>query len=133
MFRSIREKGSAMVEMALVFPIAAAFLFGIVQYSLVLLTYNTMAFGARAGARYAIVNGSTVTSPATTATIKSAVLASMPAVPANTVTVASSWSPNNQPGSTVTVKVTVAVTPIITLVMKNQLTFSSTSTMTILQ
>ncbi|HEX4227530.1 MAG TPA: TadE/TadG family type IV pilus assembly protein [Bryobacteraceae bacterium] len=127
------QRGNAIVETGLVFPIVFAFLFGVVQYSLVLFTYNTTTFGARAGARYAIVNGSTSSSPATAATVQNAVLASMPSVPTNSITVTTTWSPNNKPGSTVTVKVAVTVTPIIKYVMKNSLTFSSTSKMTILQ
>jgi Flp pilus assembly protein TadG len=131
--RRSSQTGNAIVETGLVFPIVFAFLFGVVQYSLVLLTYNTTTFGARAGARYAIVNGSTSSSPATTATVKSAVLASMPGVPTNSITVTTTWNPNNQPGSTVTVNVSVTVTPIIKYVMKDSLTFSNTSQMTILQ
>lgn len=127
------EKGSAIVETALVFPIAFMLLFGVMQCSLVILTYNTTTFGSRAGARYAIVNGSTSASPATAATVKSAVLASMPAVPTSSITVATTWSPNNQPGSIVTVKVTVTVTPMIPFVTTHLVTFSSTSQMTILQ
>ena len=128
------EKGNALVEMALVFPVAFMLLFGIVQYSLILLTYDAMSFGARAGARYAIVNGSTSSSPATAATVRSAVLANMPSVPASSISsISTTWSPNNQPGGTVTVTVSVTITPIIPFVMRNSLSFSSTSKMTILQ
>jgi Flp pilus assembly protein TadG len=131
--RRSSQRGNAIVETGLVFPIVFAFLFGVVQYSLVLFTYNTTTFGARAGARYAIVNGSTSSSPATTATVKTAVLASMPSVPTNSITVTTTWNPDNKPGSTVKVKVAVTITPLITMVMNQPLSISSTSQMTILQ
>jgi Flp pilus assembly protein TadG len=131
--RRSSQRGSAIVETGLVFPIVFAFLFGVIQYSLIVFTYNTTTFGARAGARYAIVNGSTSSSPATTTTVKNAVLASMPSVPTNSITVTTTWSPNNQPGSTVNVKVAVTIMPLIRMVMKQPLAISSTSQMTILQ
>lgn len=131
--RRAAQRGNAIVETGLVFPVVFAFLFGVIQYSLILLTYNTTTFGARAGARYAIVNGSTSSSPATTTTVQNAVLASMPSVPTNSITVTTTWTPNNQPGSAVKVKVAVTITPLITLVMKHSLSISSTSQMTILQ
>ncbi len=64
-----RDQGQDLVEYALVFPILAALLFGIVEMVLVFYAYNTIAEAARDGARYAVVHPL-----ATTAEIRNAAI-----------------------------------------------------------
>jgi Flp pilus assembly protein TadG len=52
------DEGSNVVKMAVVSPVLFAMLFGIVEISLALYTYNYVSDAAREGTRYAIVRGS---------------------------------------------------------------------------
>jgi Flp pilus assembly protein TadG len=65
------EEGATAVEFALSSVVMLAVIFGIVQLSLALYTYNYISDAAREGARYAIVRGSTscLTVGKTTSTI----------------------------------------------------------------
>jgi Flp pilus assembly protein TadG len=65
--RSLRdERGQAMVELALIVPVLALLLFGIVQFGIVFHHYITVTDAARAGARKAVVSRRDA-SPAATA------------------------------------------------------------------
>jgi Flp pilus assembly protein TadG len=56
--RSVRKRsGATVVEFAAVAIIFCFFLFGILEYSLFLYTYDVMQNAAREGTRYAVVNG----------------------------------------------------------------------------
>ena len=49
-----RDNGQNIVEFAITFPLLALLLFGIIEFSLVVLAYDTIANAAREGARTAI-------------------------------------------------------------------------------
>jgi Flp pilus assembly protein TadG len=55
--RSDQRRGTTAVEMAAVCLIFFLFMFGILEYSLILYTYDVMQNAAREGARYAVVDG----------------------------------------------------------------------------
>jgi Flp pilus assembly protein TadG len=55
--RLLEDRGSALVEMAISFPILAMMLFAIIQFSIALYTYDFLSDAAREGARWAIVRG----------------------------------------------------------------------------
>ncbi len=59
-----RQRGSAVVEMAIIAPIAFLLLIGIIEYSILFFTTLTMQYAVREGARYAIT-GRTDKDPAT--------------------------------------------------------------------
>src|ERR1700728_758515 len=107
MKRKRSERGSALVEVALILPIVVLFVFGLVQFSTLTFNLNNVAYGATEGARYAVVHGSSSLAPCTAATVQSIVFASMPGVPGSVVTVTTTWNPNNSPGSVVTVSVSI--------------------------
>jgi Flp pilus assembly protein TadG len=50
------ERGQALVEAALTFPLLFLLFFGIIEFSLVVLSYNTISNAAREGARYGIIH-----------------------------------------------------------------------------
>jgi Flp pilus assembly protein TadG len=52
-----REKGSSVVEFAVVLPILLAFLFGILEFGRVMMVCHTLNNAARAGARIAVLPG----------------------------------------------------------------------------
>ena len=53
------ERGQALVEAALTFPLLFLLFFGIIEFSLVIFSYNTISNAAREGARAGIISGST--------------------------------------------------------------------------
>jgi Flp pilus assembly protein TadG len=54
-----RERGSAIVETAIVLVVALMLVFGIIDFGRLMYTYHTIASMARQGARWAIVRGAT--------------------------------------------------------------------------
>jgi hypothetical protein len=54
--RADRQRGAAMVEMAIVVTVFLALVFGIIEFALVIFHWSKMVESTRAGARYAIVN-----------------------------------------------------------------------------
>ena len=83
---------------------------GIMELGVVGLASSSISFAAERAARYAAVRGSGSGHPATVADIRATALAY--AVPLNSaaVTVTVTWTPNNDPGSTVRVKVSYSFT-----------------------
>ena len=53
------EAGQALVEAALTFPLLFLLFFGIIEFSLVIFSYNTISNAAREGARAGIISGRT--------------------------------------------------------------------------
>jgi len=50
-----REKGAALIEYAMIAPLLFLLLIGIIEFSILIFSYNTIANAAREGARYGIV------------------------------------------------------------------------------
>jgi len=51
-----RERGAAMIEMAIVIPIFLVLVFAIIEFSMAIFTWSRVIESSRAGARYAIVS-----------------------------------------------------------------------------
>ena len=128
-----RERGSAMVEAVLVLMVTLLIIFGAIQWAFVIFGYNSVAYAARCGSRYAIVHGSSSATPTNAAGVQAIVLQNLAGIPSTVVTVNTTWNPDTNPGSTVTVVVTASLAPMIKLVMPNTISVTSTSKMIILQ
>jgi len=61
MKRERKERGAALVEMAMVAPLLFLLLFGIIEFGAVFAQFNDVRHGAREGARFAAVNGGSAT------------------------------------------------------------------------
>jgi Flp pilus assembly protein TadG len=153
--RRRRQGGSVIIEMGLCLIALFFMIFAIVQYSQIAYMNNFCSYAAQQGARYASVRGSgsstaIATSPSpcgssctnitsgdpTTTYIKSLGVALNPA----NLTVATTWSSTtgsgNAAGGTVTVKVTYAYSPFLSVVtasLPSTFNMNATSTMTVLQ
>ena len=145
-----RDEGSDIVEMALVSSVLFAMLFGVIEVSLALYTFNYVSDAAREATRYASVRGSScnllTNCNATAAQIQTYVqnLGYPGMKPANT-TVTSTWlSPSaapvtwstcggtcNAPGDAVQVTVTYSFPLGLPFVSKSVLSLHSTSMMVI--
>jgi len=131
-------RGSTLVEFAVVLTVLFMFLFGIMDCARALYAYHFVSDAAREGARYAIVRGSSCNSwgtacPAAASDIQT-YLRNVPlGIKSSAVTVTTTWNPNNDPGSTVQVKVQYSFNFILPFLPKSALVMSSSSKMVISQ
>jgi Flp pilus assembly protein TadG len=129
--RARRQRGSQLVEIALVTVPFFTLVLGVIAGGYLVFVYDSTAFMAQQGARWASVHGSSSSSPATAASVQSYVESQGAGLATGAVTVATTWSPNNSPGSTVTVQVSYAATSLSSLALPKHLTISSASSTTI--
>ena len=127
------SRGQSAVELALIASVFLLVLFGIIQLSRAVYSYNLVSYAARDATRYAIVHGSDSITPATSAAVKNFVLNESNGVDASQFTVATTWTPNNSPSSTVKVVVTYNFALSIPFFGSVTLPLSSTSQMVISQ
>ena len=88
--KGISKDGAAFVEFALVAPVFLMLLFGIIEFSRLMLMYHHVGNAARDGSRYAIVHGSTSLANATAADVENYVRSKSPVDP-NNVLVTTEW------------------------------------------
>lgn len=129
--RNDRRRGSNLVETALVTIPFFTLILGIIASGYLVFTYDTIAFAAQQGARWASVRGSTSGMTATAASVQDYVTSRTPGLVPAALEVQTVWSPDNKPGSTVTVQVTYTAVPLSTLSLPKTLTLSSSSATTI--
>jgi Flp pilus assembly protein TadG len=105
----VAQTGSALVEFALVVPLFFLIVFGLVQFGLVFAGYCSAAYASQLAVRYAIVRGADqiFVSPCASSDIATLVAPYMWAAQKNSYTVTTTWSPNNNAGSTVTVAISL--------------------------
>ena len=104
--RRRRSRGSTLVESAIVAVVFLLLLVGIMEFGRLGLAYNEVSFAAQCAASYASVRGSSSGHPAAASDVQSAAKVYTGALDNSQVTVTTTWTPNNNPGSTVKVKVT---------------------------
>lgn len=102
------ERGSLLVETALLLPVFLMFVFGIITFAAMMCSYGNLCFATRAATRYACLHSSTSYSPATTASINSVISPFWFSYPSNTyATTVTYGSSGNVVGGTATVSVAV--------------------------
>ena len=121
------ERGSNMIEMALVFPIMAILTVAFMDFSLAMWWQHTLAHAAREGARYATVRQPTVAD--ITNVIKNAAVG----LDGDRVDVSVVWDPNNQPGSTVHIVVRYPFDPLTPFVVRENQTLEGRAAMVVLR
>jgi Flp pilus assembly protein TadG len=114
------QRGSAIIEFALIVPLYFLLIFGCVQFAIVFFGYSNAAYASQVAVRYAVVHGTTTYSPCTSATLTNIVKPLLWGAPNGSVTVTTTWSPDESPGSIVTVRVQI--------LYKTMIPFSSLST-----
>jgi len=128
-----QQRGTAMVEFALAFLIFFTVVYAIMEFGRIVSSYNILAGAAREGARYAVVHGSASGSAASASDIQDIVRKWSIGLDKNSVTVTTTWTPGNGPGSDVKVAASYALTPFTKLILHSGLTLKSTARMTISQ
>jgi Flp pilus assembly protein TadG len=137
------ERGSAMVEFAIVSTLALTLIFGIIEFGRALYTYHLVSSAARLGSRYAMVRGSACAAagcPADTGDVQTYVRSLAPGVNPASLAVTTTWSTApgcisgaNDPGCLVTVSVTYPFSFVVPLLPSLTLPLSSASQMVISQ
>jgi hypothetical protein len=112
MGRRRKTRGSStLIEIPLVFSLYCGVVLGILTVGYLVFSYNSLAFMAQQGARWASVHGSASGSPATSTSVSNFVLTQGVGL-TNAVTVTTTWTPDNKPGSSVKVDVTYNAAPL---------------------
>jgi Flp pilus assembly protein TadG len=133
--KGISEAGTSIVEFALVAGVFFMLLFGIIEFSRLMLMYHHVGNAAREGSRYAIVHGkdssAVLGAPATDADVRNYVRSISPLDP-NNVNVTTVWeNPAELTGTWVKVTVTYQFNFILPNLFGSGIPLSSTSQMVI--
>lgn len=125
----------AMVEFALVASLFLLLMFAVLQLSLAVLTYNSVAFAAREAARYAIVHGPSGPNPATNMQIQQVAINAAPALSLSASNINVNWvaDPNLPTKQDIQVKVTYPYQIQIPFVSAVTANFASTSQLLVAQ
>jgi Flp pilus assembly protein TadG len=121
-----------MLELGLSMTMFLMCLFGAMEFGRAVFVYNSLAFLAHQGARWAMVRGSASPTPATATTIQDYVQGMAYGVAPGRVAVTTVWTPNTSPGSQVKVTASFAF-DFLGPYMPADFTMQSSSTVTILQ
>lgn len=121
------ERGSNMIEMALVFPMLAIATVAVMDVSLAMWSQHALAHAAREGARYATVSQGSDTQ--ITNVVKSAAVG----LHEDDIDVAIVWDPDHQPGSTVHIVVSYPFDPLTPFVTRQSQTMEGRAAMVVLR
>jgi len=130
LLRRRRSAGSALVEGALCFSAFIFITFGIMEFALAIYAYNFCGYAAQEGARWASTRGANYPTPATGDDVQTHVRREAVGL-TNSVTVTTTWTPDNKPGGMVQVKVQYSVIPLTGITLRTNLALSSTAQMVV--
>ncbi len=100
------ESGASFIEFGILASVLVTLSFAIIDFGRMMWLNNTVEHVATEGARYAAVRGSNKSSPVDAAQVTAYVQDRATGVPAADMDISVTWSPNNNPGGSVTVLVT---------------------------
>jgi Flp pilus assembly protein TadG len=108
------QRGGTVLEMAIAGPLFFILMFGITEFGRAIWLYGTMSHAAREATRFAIVRGAESGRAVSTSDVQSFVHNRAPGLQGMTVT--TTWTPNNQPGSVVQVRVQTTFVPAVGII-----------------
>ncbi len=100
------ESGSSFVEFGILASIFITISFAVIDFGRMMWLNNTVEHAAAEGARYAAVRGANKASPVDGDQVTAYVQDRAICVPAGDINISVTWSPDNNPGGSVTVLVT---------------------------
>lgn len=109
-----KTRAQSLVEFALVGPLFFLLLLGVIEGGRLMFVDHELANGTKEGARYAMVHGSKSGSAASSASVKTAMMAKMTGVNSGALNV--SLSGGTDPGQTGSITTTYTFTPIVSMV-----------------
>ena len=120
-----------MIYSVVALPVFLGMIFGLIEVGRVMYANDALSNATRAAIRFAMVRGSTSETPATAADIADTLRAQATALlPAN-LQVTTTFVPDNNPGSTVTIQATYTHDYLLPFLPLEQITLRSESTMTV--
>ncbi len=126
------RRGATAVEFGLVIATFLMMTFGVIEVGRYTMIQQALNDSVHTGARYAIVHGSMSTAPATTASLQILVQNYSSVLTPSSVSVTVTFSPDNSPGSTVSIVATYPWSSAVPLLKLSSATISATSVSTIL-
>jgi len=127
------KRGSVLVEASLASIPFFALLLGVLAAGYLVFTYNSVAFMAQQGVRWASVHGSASSQVATESTVQNYVRTQAAGLTSGNIVVVTTWPTNKNPGSTVSVNVSYPATPLLAWGLPASLTVQCTSTAAIIR
>jgi len=124
--------GTAAVEFAFMAPVFLGLMLGAFEFALFVGYRQDLSSAVSRVGRYASVHGSSSSVPATATSLASLVGTNLKLVPAAAISASAGFSPNNNPGSTVTITASYAWRPFTTIVSMPNITITAKSVQTIL-
>ena len=122
-----------MIEYALVLSIFFMTVYGFIQFCLIVFGLNNATYASRVAIRYATLHGSTAIYTCTSTDISNIITPLLWGAPSSGTTITTTWSPDNTPGSTVSVKVAIVYSPKLPFFPSKLFTVGTTAYGTILQ
>ena len=122
-----RERGSTLVELTICLVAFLLLTLGAMEMGYAVYGYNFCSYAAQDAARWASVHGSQSSTPATASSVTSYVTAEAVGLSSSNLSVNTTWSPDNNPGSTVTVTVSYTVQPLAGLAIPQSFNVGSTA------
>ena len=129
----MKRRGSTMLEPALITALFLILLMGITDFGRMGFAYNSIAYAAHRAARWASTRGSSSGHAAAVADVQAEAQANLTALDKTQLTVGVSWSPNNNPGSTVQVQLTYNFKPLLIPISSTTLRLKNTSAQIVIQ
>jgi hypothetical protein len=114
--RDRAETGSGVIELALVLPLIALLVMGIIDLGRGAWTRHSLEDAVSDVVRYASFSGSSTPQPSTEKSLEAWIESRRPHFDPDALNLVANWSPDNQPGSEVTVVLTYDFDPLIPLV-----------------
>jgi Flp pilus assembly protein TadG len=131
LFGRRRQRGSGVVDFAIVLPVFALATIGVFDFGRGLWTYNTIGNLARDATRYAAVRSAKSEDPSSQDKIAAHVVSQLDGLDPDRLTVTADWLPTNAPGSVVEVRLTYNFDPFTPFVPSALTHLTSRSRMTI--
>jgi Flp pilus assembly protein TadG len=124
--------GAPAVEFAISSLVFLTILLGVAEIARYLGDRQDLMSAVHAADRYAVVHGSNSSAPATAASLRAMVASKLVLINAGAVTTTATFSPNNNPGSQVTITASYTWKPLVPMLHLPSATITATSTSTIL-
>ncbi len=105
--RRMKQRGTAMVEMALILPVYFLLVYGTIQFCWVMFGYCNATYACRQAARYAAVHGTGAPYTCTSTDVKNVASQYLWGAPKNGITINSSWPSGNSPNHYLTVTISL--------------------------
>jgi Flp pilus assembly protein TadG len=122
-----------MIEAALVATVYLLLMVAIMECGRLGFAYNSISFAAHRAARWASLRGASSGHPASAADVRAEANGLLVALDAANVTVATTWTPDNRPGSTVQVTVSYNFRTLLVPMSAGLMTLATTSRQAVVQ